>query len=335
MIDFIHWENSSVLHFLWLMPVLFAVLLYLHFKKLKRLHLFAEKSLLDTLMPHKHINRTRLRILLVVLSISFMIGALAGPRWGESWKKITGKGLDVMIVLDTSKSMLAEDVTPNRLTLAKWAVKDLVKLLKGDRVGLVAFAGGSFMQCPLTYDYSSFYMMLDDLYAGIIPYGGTSLTKALDTAIEGFKKSTSDKAVVLISDGDDTENLSEIIKKLKEKKIKVFSIGVGTLEGGLIPERTETGSLTFHKDKNGNIVKTSLNENKLKEIALETGGFYVRSVQGDFGVEKIFKDGLSHMAKGKSETKLVKSYNERYYVFLLIAFMLLTFEAVLSGKFKK
>ena len=333
MIDFIHWGNPEYLKYLWLVPVLFALLLYLHSKKLKRLDMLAEKSLLKFVSPDKNI--ARVRILLIVLSVSFIIASIASPKWGESWKKVTGKGLDVIIVLDTSKSMLAEDVTPNRLTLAKWAVKDLVKLLKGDRVGLVAFAGGSFMQCPLTLDYSSFYMMLDDLYAGIIPYGGTSLSKALETAIKGFKNSNSDKAIILISDGDDTEDLSDVIEELKKKKIKVFSIGVGTIEGGLIPERTETGSLTFHKDKNGKIVKTSLNEEKLKEIALETGGFYVRSVQGDFGVDKIYKDGLSHMAKGKSETKLVKSYNDRYYVFLLIAFVLLIFEAVLSGKFKR
>jgi Ca-activated chloride channel family protein len=329
------WDNPDYLKFLWFMPVLFVLLIYLHQRKLKRFEVLAEKNILDSLIPNKNIKRTRFGILLITLSISFMIAALASPKWGVNWKKVTGKGLDIIIVLDTSKSMLAEDVTPNRLTLAKWAVKDLVKLLKGDRIGLVAFAGGSFMQCPLTLDYSSFYMMLEDLYAGIIPYGGTSLSKALETAIKGFKKSNSDKAIILISDGDDTEDLTKIIKELKEKNIKVFSIGVGTLEGGLIPERTETGSLQFHKDKNGKIVKTSLNEEKLKQIALETGGFYVRSIQNDFGIEKIYKEGLAKMAKGKSETKLVKSYHERYYIFLIVAFALLFFEAVITGKFKK
>lgn len=336
MTDQIMWTNPQYLYFLWSIPFVLGLFFYMLKIKERKLHLLAEKSLMDVLLPKQHLRRTKARLFFATLGFACIILALAGPRWGFDWEKITGKGLDIMVVLDTSKSMLAEDVKPNRLTQAKWGVRDLVSLLKGDRVGLVAFSGGSFMQCPMTADYSSFLLMLDDLYAGIIPVGGTSIKLAIDTAIEGFEKSgDSDKAIILISDGEDhKEDVSEIIKKLKANNIYVYSIGVGSLEGELIPERTQDGRLMFHKDKDGNIVKTSLEEEDLKRIALETGGMYIRSVSGDFGVEAIYTEGLSKLNKGLRETKMVKKYKEKYYWFLGMALFFFILEAIFAGKLR-
>lgn len=335
--DQILWTHPEVLQLLWLMPIILIALFVLLKKREHKLRSLAEQSLMDVLLPKQHIRRTRARLVFTVLGLCCLVIALAGPRWGFDWQKVTGKGLDIMVVLDTSKSMLAEDIKPNRLTQAKWSVRDFIRLLKGDRVGLVAFSGGSFMQCPMTADYSSFLLMLDDLYAGIIPVGGTSIELAMESAIKGFEADgDSDKAIILISDGEDhSESLDDIIQKLKDRQIHVYAIGVGSLEGELIPERSKDGRLQFHKDKNGNVVKTALEEENLKRIALETGGMYVRSVSGDFGVETIYTDGLSTLNKGTKETKMIKKYKEKYYWFLAAALVFFVLEAVFAGKFRR
>ncbi len=320
------WGNQDLLFWLAaLLPLLLITGLMLK-RRAILLGRMAEKGLWATMLPGRSIKRQRIKIYLRVLALALATIALARPQWGFQWEKVTQRGLDIIVALDTSKSMLAQDIKPNRLQQAKWGVRDLVKELNGDRIGLVAFAGDSFLQCPATIDYAAFLMMLDDIYAGIVPVGGTDLFQALEDSIDSFgEESTSDKVIILISDGEGhTGDPLALIPRLKEENIRVFAIGVGTLQGELI--QTSDG---FVKDDSGNVVKSSLNEDMLERIALETGGFYVRSAPGDFGLERVYQQGISELQREERESRMAKIWQERFPWFIGASLLLLLLEAAI------
>ena len=232
--------------------------------------------------------------------------------------------------------MLAEDIKPNRIEQAKFGVRDMLAQLKGDRVGLIAFAGTAFLECPLTVDYSAFSMMLDDVRVGVIPRGGTAISEVLQKALDSFEyKNAADRAIILITDGDDTEGepLSKI-DELKKRGIRVFAIGVGSQEGDLIPITDEQGHSTFMKDRNGQVVKSKLDEGTLSKIALETGGAYVRAAPGDLGLDKILNQQLSRLKRDQADTKMIRSYEDRFGWFVAMALLLLVVEAGLGDRGK-
>ncbi|NCC52980.1 MAG: VWA domain-containing protein, partial [Spartobacteria bacterium] len=233
--------------------------------------------------------------------------------------------------------MMAEDIKPNRLQQAKWGVRDLLQKLRGDRIGLLTFAGTSFLQCPLTVDYAAFLMTLDDVYAGILPRGGTAITKALQQAIDSFEYDTNaDRAIILVTDGEDHEgDPARLIPELKKKNIRVYAVGVGTLQGELIPTSDPQGRLTFIKDNEGQVVKTALQEDAIRKVALETGGIYVRSAPGDFGLERIYDQGIDQLQRDEQESRMVKEYEERFMWFIAIALAMLLIESLLSNRTRK
>ncbi|HKL22952.1 MAG TPA: VWA domain-containing protein, partial [Tichowtungia sp.] len=283
--------------FKWLLLVLplIALLIVLHRQRSRNLSALISSNVWKTVLPGYHPNQSRRRTILRVLALLLIGLALTRPQWGFKWEEVRHRGLDIMVVLDTSKSMLAADIRPNRLQQAKWAVRDFVRQIKGDRIGLVAFAGSSFLQCPVTIDYAAFTMMLDDLYAGIIPRGGTAIEQALRTAVDSFdEESDADRVIILITDGEDHEgDALSLTKLLKGETIRLYSIGVGTPEGELIP--AQSGG--YIKDSQGRVVKSSINETLLEQLARETGGFYVRSAPGDFGLDRIYKQGISTLQR--------------------------------------
>jgi Ca-activated chloride channel family protein len=320
------WHNPELL--LWLaalLPLLLITGLMLR-RRASLLTRMAEQGLWTTMLPGHSIKRQRTRNILRLLALALAIMAIARPQWGFKWEKVTQRGLNILVALDTSKSMLAQDIKPNRLQQAKWGVRDLVKELKGDRIGLIAFAGDAFLQCPATIDYAAFLMMLDDVYAGIIPLGGTDIFQALKESIDSFDAETaSDKVIILISDGEGhTGDPLTLLPRLKEEKIRVFAIGVGTLQGELI--QTSDG---FVKDSGGNVVKSSLNESMLERIALETGGFYVRSAPGDFGLERIYQQGIAELQREERESRMAKIWQERFPWLLGLSLLLLAVEAAI------
>ena len=286
----------------------------------------AEKGLWPTMMPGYAPKRRRMKNGLRILALALALIAVARPQWGFKWEKVHQRGLSIIVALDTSKSMLAQDIKPNRLQQAKWGVRDLLNELQGDRIGLVAFAGDAFLQCPTTIDYAAFLMMLDDVYAGIIPLGGTDIFQALEESIDSFEKDTAaDKVIILISDGEGhTGDPLALLPRLKEENIRVFTIGVGTREGELI--QTSDG---FVKDKEGNVVKSSLDESMLERIAFETGGFYVRSAPGDFGLERVYQQGIAELQREERESRNVKTHLERFQWVLGAALILLVVEATI------
>ena len=315
---------------LWLILLLIAGGIWLHRRRAARLAGLISSKVWKTIIPGYSPKRVRRRTTLRLLALFCILLALTRPQWGYKMEEVKQRGLDIIVVLDTSKSMLAADIKPNRLQQAQWAVRDFVQHLKGDRIGLVAFAGSSFLQCPVTVDYAAFTMTLNDLYAGIIPRGGTAIDQALETAENSFDpESTSDRVILLITDGEDHDgDPLNIAKKLKEKGIKLFSIGVGTAAGELIPAADGRGYL---KDEMGRVVKSTLNETLLEKMARETGGFYVRSAPGDFGLDRIYRMGISGLQRDEQETRLAKIYKERFGWFVTAALLLLLAEGLLRA----
>jgi len=309
-------------------------------RRSRMLEKFADKALIASIAPSMSKARRAVKVSLVLAGAVLMLVALARPQWGFVWQEVKRTGLDMMIAIDVSKSMLANDVKPNRLERSKFAVKDLIKKLDGDRIGLIAFAGTSFLQCPLTIDYNGFLLSLDDLSTFTIPRGGTSISSAIREAMQAFSKNTTDtvkekkyRVLIIVTDGEDFEGDALIAaKEASEAGIKIFCVGVGTPEGELIPLSEGYVSREYLTDKSGQAVKTSLNENILKEIAISTGGSYVRATQGDFGLVLLYEKSISRLEKRDIEAKMRKNYQERFQYFLGGAVLLLLAEMLLSEK---
>jgi len=331
------WGAYHLLIWVWLIIPLAWFLFRLRRRKEKKLAALLHPDVQAFLLPTYKRLRARTKNAYWLIAILFCFLALARPQWGFHLDEVRRHGLDIMVVLDTSKSMLTSDIKPTRLQQAKWGVLDLIQKLQGDRIGLITFAGSSFLQCPLTLDYAAFLMSLDDVYAGIIPRGGTAIGPAIERAINSFEytESNADRVVILVTDGEDHNgSTTRWVEELKKKDIRVYAIGVGTLEGDLIPTQNEQGVQGYIKDSNNQVVKSSLNETPLQELALGTGGIYVRSAPGDFGLERIYDQGINQLQRDEQESRVVKIYEDRFVWFLLAALLFLIIEASISGRIR-
>lgn len=327
--------SPDLLHLLWfLLPLAWGLFALVKRRRARLARLVAEPTwgaLIEGWKPQNFARRQWLWLAAFALAVL----ALARPQYGFHWEEVKRRGLDIVICMDTSKSMLAEDIKPNRLEQAKYGVRDMLKQLKGDRVGLVAFAGDAFLQCPLTVDYGAFALMLDDVRIGLIPRGGTAIGQAISTAIEAFQNRTdADKAIILITDGDDTEgDPLQQVDDLRKRGIRVFAVGVGSQDGDLIP-MTVDGRSTFLKDAQGQVVKSRLNEGTLSRLALQTGGAYVRAAPGDLGLDRLINSQLSQLKRSQAEGKMIKSYEDRFAWLIGAALLLLGLEAGLGERRK-
>jgi Ca-activated chloride channel family protein len=301
-------------------------------RRRRKLGLLAGDAGRGAMLPGYLPGRDARRLALRFAGLALVVVALARPQWGFHWEEVKRRGLDIVVVLDTSRSMLAADVAPNRLQQAKWGVHDLLRQLQGDRVGLVPFAGSAVVQCPPTLDYAAFGMLLDDLHCGIIPRGGTAIAQALRLAAEkgfGEEETGADKVVLLITDGEDHEgDPLSLLPMLKQKGIRVYGIGIGTPEGELLPGDAAGG---YFKDRAGQVVKSSLHEDVLQKLAIGTGGAYVRSVPGDSGLERVFRESIAQLKRAEQEGRTARVNEERYPPFVLAALALFAWEAALSG----
>lgn len=326
--------NTQAAHLFWLIIALVIFFFWVDSRRKKSLETFADKNLLASLLSSFDIRKYRLKQVLISVVFLLIIFSFMRPQWGFKWQEIKRKGLDIMVAVDVSKSMLAEDVKPNRLERTKLALRDFVKNLKGDRVGLIAFAGTAFVQCPLTVDYSGFLLSTEALDINTIPKAGTSISSAIRQAMESYEGGLKKyKVLIIITDGEDHEGDPVKLAQLAQKEgIKIFCIGIGTAEGELIPVTDESGNKAFLKDREGLVVKSRLDESVLQKIALATGGSYVRATSKEFGLELIYKEKLSEMEKRDLETKMAKQYEERFQIPLSIAFLLLAVEFIIGYK---
>jgi Ca-activated chloride channel family protein len=327
-------SNLRYAHLFWLVPLLIIFYIWAFRSKRRALATFAQQHLVPMLTSTVNWRGQKLKAMLGILVACLLIFALIGPRWGFQWHEVKRQGIDIMVAIDTSNSMLAQDVKPSRLERSKLAIEELLDLLQGDRIGLIAFAGNSFLQCPLTLDYSAFAIDLNAVEAGIIPRGGTSVSSAIRTAITAFEgKAKKYKALILITDGEDHEgDPVEAAEEAAEQGIKIFCVGVGTREGELIPVVDEDGNRSFLKDREGQVVKSRLDETTLQKIALITGGGYVRASGAEYGLDIIYNEKIATMEKRELESKLQKRYEERYQIPAVIALGLLCLEAFLGER---
>lgn len=328
--------NPTSFWLLVLVPVLVVFLVWAFRARRRALERFAAPPLAQRLAESVRPVARRWKAALVVMVVLFAALALVQPRWGFEWREVKYRGMDIAVLLDVSKSMLTEDVRPNRLTQAKYAVQDLLSKLRGDRIGLVAFAGTAFVQCPLTVDYEAFRMTLKDADPRIIPRGGTAIGAAIRTALKAFEAGEGrDRAIVLITDGEETEpDALAAADEAAQAGVKIYAIGVGTTEGELIPMREDGKPMDFLKDPEGKVVKSRLDEETLKQLALKTGGMYVRSAAGDFGMDTIYDKGIAQLQRKEFETQLRKRYFERFQWPLGLALALLLVESFVSDRRK-
>ena len=333
-----NFANPQAWHLLWLLPLIAAGLHFFYLHRCKKTALFIQEPLLDELAQGFSKKHYRIKAVLMMAAFVLMVAALSRPQWGYTERPVKRHGLDIMVIIDVSKSMLTQDVKPSRLERTKLAIKDLVMKLNGsDHIGLIAFAGDAMVMCPLTYDYSAFIMSLDDLGTDAIPRGGTDISQAIDDSINAYKgMADSDKAVVLVTDGEDEEgDALKAARRAKDKGVRIFTVGVGTREGDLIQVPNADGQLEFLKDPGGNVVKSHLNENLLQQIAYITGGAYIRSGATHFGLDYLYDDQLSKLKKHDTEEKMAKLYDERFQWPLTLAFILLLWETMISTRRRK
>jgi len=279
-------------------------------------------------------ERRRLKRILFVAATACLFIALARPQAGFRWEEARRKGLEILFAVDTSKSMLAQDVKPNRLTRAKLAVEDLLGKLNGDGVGLVAFAGNAFLQCPITLDYDAFRESVGALDTQIIPRGGTDVAAAIHEAESAFEaRPDSDKILVLITDGEDLSQEGVAAAKAAAKDgVKVFTVGVGSSNGELIPVPNESGGTEFVKDASGQFVKSRLDDKTLKEIAEATGGMYEPLGQQGQGLTTIYDEGLKPFTRHDLASRQHKVYIERFEWPLLAALLLFSLEPFIGTR---
>jgi len=319
----------EMLFFIWVAPLLVLAIAYGMRRRREILRRFSSEHGLAAIAPQAADGRRWIKGLLLAAAVLFAAVALAGPRYGFRWQEIRQHGVDIVIALDCSRSMTAADISPSRLERAKREVFDLLTMLQGDRVGLVAFAGTAFLQCPLTLDYDAFNLFLNALSPDYLPVGGTDLTGALTVAADAFDpKSAADKAIILITDGENTGEGDPVkaAEILKKKKIKLFCIGVGGSDGVPIPE-ADGG---FKKDRSGQIVLSRLDETSLKKMAVVTGGTYVRSVAGDMDLDAIYTDEIRRTMDTQTLTSGRKQvWEDRFQWPLALALICLAAELML------
>ena len=318
-----------------LLPLLITFYFYAFYKKKSLLKMFGSLGLMKLLAGTTSRKRQILKVSLLLLGFSFLILALMRPQIGTRLETVKREGQDIVIALDVSKSMLAEDIKPNRLQKAKHEIAGLIDRLEGDRVGLVAFAGQSFTQCPLTLDYGAAKIFLDIMDTETIPVPGTAIGEAIKTSINVFdKKERKHKVLVLITDGEDHE--SEPLKWAKEAKkegIIIYTVGIGSIEGVPIPENPSEVSKGFKKDKDGEVVISKLDEVTLEKIALETNGKYYRATPREAELDKIY-EAVYGMEKKELASLQFTQFEDRFQYFLIIALVLIVFEFIVSDRIK-
>jgi Ca-activated chloride channel homolog len=324
--------HISFLYLLALIPV-FSVLLvlFLVWRK-KALNRFGEFQLIHRLMPEFSTGRLIYKFVLLMIGVAFLVLALADPQTGSKMEKYQRKGIDVMIALDVSNSMLAEDIRPSRLERAKQSISKLIDRLDGDRIGIIVFAGKAYNQLPITTDYGAAKMFLSAINTSIVPVQGTAIADAIDMATGAFGQSTHNKAIIVISDGEDHQG--DVLEKTEiaaKKGIVFYTVGMGMPEGGPIPVYNGDTRTGYKKDRDGSTIITRLDESLLQRIASVGKGMYVRANNSEEGWQKVFDD-LNKIEKSELESRQFSDYEDRFQYFIGFCLLFLIFELFVFDK---
>jgi Ca-activated chloride channel family protein len=315
--------------FFWLflgIPVLVGLFIYVHQKRQDALKKFASLALMQRLTPKGIARRQTLKWILFLIFVVFAIIALTRPRFGLKMEIVERKGVDVIVALDISKSMLAEDVAPNRLDRAKFEISRFIDLCKGDRVGVIVFAGESFVQCPLTLDYGAAKMFLSAVNTDWVQTPGTAIGDAITQAIDAFKtQKNKSKVLIILSDGEDhMGDVDAAAQKAAAQNIKIYTVGIGSESGVPIPVSSGKGNIAYKKDKDGNLVMTRLNPVMLEKIAITGNGKYFQAGT-NLDMSEIYRE-IGKMEKNELGTDRMDIFEEQYQVFLFIGLVFLFIE---------
>lgn len=320
------WENPNFLFCLWILPAAAFLLVFAHRRRARSARRFADPVMVSRLMPSLKGSRPWIKGGLILIGLACLIVAGARPRFGVYFEKVSQPGVDLFILLDTSRSMLAEDVTPNRLERAKSDIRDLLKKLPGDRVGLIAFAGRPVVKVPLTTDHGFFSMALDEVDTRSAPRGGSLIGDAIRMGMKAMEERRDrDQVMVLITDGEDHESYPDEAAQLAaDRGIKIFTVGLGDPEGFRIPIRDETGRLKYLKHQ-GQEVWSKMNEDLLKTIALKTQGAYIPAKTSAYDLGEVYEDHLEGLTRSEIQAEKRKRYREQFQLFVClgVAFLLL------------
>src|SRR5215472_5565496 len=297
-----------------LVPFLTALFVHAERRGYLRLQEFVSARLLPQLAGTINRPRRVVRFGLQLLGLSLALISLAQPRWGYTFQDVKRKGLDLLIAVDASRSMLSNDVQPNRLERVKLVAQDLINELQGDRVGLIAFAGRAFLQAPLTIDYDAAIEAINDLDTKTIPEGGTNISSAIALALQSFGKSAvGNRALIIFTDGEELSgDAVKTAKAAADAGVRIFTVGVGTPQGSLIPITGDNGETSFVKDINGQVVKSKLDDKRLREVTEATGGFYVHLENGPRTMQQVQSEGLTKMQAAEMDVRLSRRPIERY-----------------------
>jgi Ca-activated chloride channel family protein len=329
--------DPEALYWLLLVPALAGFFVWMGRRRRRRAETLGETRLIERLSIGVSFLRERLKIMLLLAAVFFLVLAMARPQWGQGADEVVARGVDVFFALDTSFSMDATDVAPSRMERARYITGALMEKLRGNRLGLIVFSGTAFVQCPLTVDYGAAKIFLDRVTTGVVPEPGTSIVRALEAAKRGFvARDSRFRVVILLTDGEQTEgNALAMAKQAKDEGIVIHAIGVGTPGGQPIPVRDERGGVTdYMRDESGEPVLSRLDEETLGQLALATGGKYFRLSERDSEVDQI-ASLVGGMEGEELESQLFCRFQERFQWPLGIAVAILFVESLVPRGTRK
>jgi Ca-activated chloride channel family protein len=325
-------EHPDIMYLLALLPLMWLLQIWLVSRQKRRLNAVLDESLRSSIVPMASGSKRWIKLGVYSLAWACLVCGIANPQFGSKTEEVKRNGIDLMIALDISNSMAAEDLSPNRLDRAKRSIQELIGRLKSDRIGIVVFAGEAFVQLPITTDYSAAKLFLNNIETDLIATQGTDIGNAIDLCLKSFDfDAPTSKAIVVISDGENHEEGNiDAAENAASKGVVVHCIGMGSVEGAPIPMYQKGQRIGFRKSKDGTTVVTKLNEQMLADLASQTGGIFVRASNANSGMDYIFEE-VERMEKVEIGTLVYTDYEDRFQYLLLPALLLLIIELIIPN----
>ncbi len=330
---FFRFENINALYLLLLIPVLIVIFIIIQLVRKRSIKQFGHIEVLKELMPDASGSRPIIKFILLIFAFVALIFTIARPQFGSKLKEVKRKGVEIMIALDVSNSMLAEDIKPNRLERAKRAIANMVNKLDDDKIGLIVFAGDAYVQVPITTDYISTKMFLNSINPSIVPKQGTAIGEAINLAVRSFStESELSKAIIIITDGENHESDAvEAAKIANEKGIIIHTLGMGLPQGAPVPIK---GYNNYLKDRQGATVISKLNEQMLQQIAAAGNGAYIRANNSETGLNTLFKE-INKLEEKEIETKVYSDYEDHFQLIAGLALFFIILEILILERKNK
>lgn len=333
--EIFRFAHIEYLYALAIVPILFMFFIYTRIRRKKALARFGEKEIVEQLMPNASNSRPVIKFLVWMLALSAIIIAVARPQFGTKLETVKKQGIELIIALDVSNSMMAEDIEPNRLERAKRAISQLVDRLSDDKIGLIVFAGDAYVQLPITTDYTSAKLFLNAVSTSIVPRQGTAIGAAIDLARNSFSPQfTGNKAIIVITDGENHEDDAvEAASEAAENGINVYTLGMGLPQGAPIPVY-RNGQQDYRRDNDGQVVITKLDEQMLQEIAAAGNGIYVRANNAQVGLNTL-QNEINKLDESEIDSQVYSEYEEQYQWFIGFALFMILIEFLILERKNK